>query len=67
MPDWIISKSNEDEDGKTAFIKKMANFLSQIDRETADKIEKSKGERGGDSKETIVNRKLNELWEKFEN
>lgn len=67
MPDWIISKSNEYEDGKTAFIKRMSNFLSQIDRETADKIEKSKGERGGDSKETIVNRKLNELWEKFGN
>ncbi len=67
MPDWIISKSNEYEDSKNAFIKKMSNFLSQIDRETADKIEKSKGERGGDSKETIVNRKLNELWEKFGN
>ena len=65
MPDWIISKLKEDEDGKTAFIKKMSNFLSQIGRENADKIEKSKGERGGDSKETIVNRKLNELWEKY--
>lgn len=67
MPDWIISKLKEDEDGKTAFIKKMSNFLSQIGRENADKIEKSKGERGGDSKETIVNRKLNELWEKYRN
>lgn len=67
MPDWIISKLKEDEDGKTAFIKKMSNFLSQIGRESADKIEKSKGERGGDSKETIVNRKLNELWEKYRN
>ena len=67
LPDWIITKLNEDEDGKTAFIKKMSIFLGQIGREMADKIEKSKGERGGDSKETIVNRMLNELWEKFEN
>ena len=65
MPDWIISKLKEDEDGRTAFVKKMSIFLSQIGRETADKIEKSRGERGGDSKETIVNRKLNELWEKY--
>ena len=67
MPDWIICKLKEDEDGRTAFIKKMSNFLSQIGRETADKIEKSKGERGGDSKEAIVNRKLNDLWAKLGN
>ena len=65
MPDWIISKLKEDEEGKTAFVKKMSHFLSQIGRETADKIEKSKGERGGDAKETIINRKLNELWENY--
>jgi len=65
LPDWIISKSNEDEDGKSTFIKKMCNFLNQIDRVTADNIEKSKGERGGDTKETIINRKLNKLWENY--
>ena len=67
MPDWIISKLKEDEDGRSAFVKKMSNFLSQIGREVADKIEKSKGERGGDSKETIVNRKLNDLWRNYKN
>ena len=67
MPDWIISKLKDDEDGRTAFIKKMCNFLSQIGRETADEIEKSKGVRGGDTKETIVNRLLNKLWEKSTN
>ena len=65
LPEWIITKSNEDEDGKSAFIKKMCNFLNQIDRVTADNIEKSKGERGGDAKESIINRKLNELWENY--
>ena len=67
MPDWIISKLKEAEDGKTAFIKRMCNFLSKIGRETADKIEKSKGERGGDTKEAIVNQMLNDLWEKSGN
>lgn len=67
LPDWIISKLKDAEDGKTVFIKKMCSFLSQIGRETADEIEKSKGVRGGDSKETIVNRLLNGLWEKKEN
>lgn len=64
MPDWIISIMKDDEDGKSTFIKKMSNFLERIGRETADEIEKSKGIRGGDAKETIVNRMLNDLWEK---
>ena len=43
----------------------MCNFLAGIGRETADVIEKSKGSRGGDTKETIVNRMLNNLWEEY--
>jgi len=65
IPDWIITKQKKFEDGKSAFIKKMCNFLAGIGRETADEIEKSKGSRGGDTKETIVNRMLNNLWEEF--
>lgn len=67
MPDWIISKMKDNEDGKSSFIQKMCKFLTQIGRETADEIEKSKGSRGGDTKETIVNRILNELWQKSGN
>ena len=67
IPDWIITKQKKFEDGKSAFIKKMCNFLAGIGRETADEIEKSKGSRGGDTKETIVNRMLNNLWEEFAN
>ena len=65
IPDWIITKQKKFEDGKSAFIKKMCNFLAGIGRETADVIEKSKGSRGGDTKETIVNRMLNNLWEEY--
>ena len=67
LPDWITSKLKDAEDGKTAFVKKMCGFLCQIGRETADEIEKSKGVRGGDTKETIVNRILNKLWENYTN
>lgn len=67
MPDWIISRLKENEEGKSAFINKMCNFLNQIGDEAAEKIEKSKGMRGGDTKETIVNRKLTDLWEKYWN
>ena len=67
LPDWIIAKLTKNEGGRPAFINKMCNFLAKIDRNVVDNIEKSKGSRGGDSKETIVNRKLNELWEKFGN
>ena len=67
MPDWIISRLKENEEGKTAFINKMCDFLSHITRETAGKIEDSKGTRGGDTKETIVNRMLTEMWIKYYN
>lgn len=67
LPDWIIAKLTKNEGGRPAFINKMCNFLAKIDRNVVDNIENSKGSRGGDSKETIVNRKLNELWEKYGN
>lgn len=65
VPDWITTKLKDFEEGKSAFVKKMCNFLSGIGRETADEIEKSKGSRGHDTKEAIVNRKLNSLWENY--
>ncbi len=63
LADWILSKLKDNEEGKSSFIKKMCNFLSNIDRHEANKIEKSKGERGGDAKETLINKALNSLWE----
>jgi predicted Fe-Mo cluster-binding NifX family protein len=65
VPDWITTKLKDFEEGKSAFVKKMCNFLAAIGREAADEIEKSKGSRGHDTKEAIVNRKLNSLWENY--
>ena len=64
IPDWIISKANDWEESRAEFVDAMSRFLSSLDRETADDITNSKGKRGGDAKETIINRKLNALWEK---
>lgn len=64
LPDWIISKANDWEESRAEFVDAMSRFLSSLDRETADDITNSKGKRGGDAKETIINRKLNALWEK---
>lgn len=64
LPDWIISKFDEWEDSRSEFVDAMSSFLSSLDRETADDITNSKGKRGHDTKETIINRKLNVLWEK---
>lgn len=66
LPDWVISKADDFEGSKAEFNEKMCKFLSRFDRETATDIEKSKGTRGGDTKETIINRKLNKLWDKLE-
>lgn len=66
LPDWIISKADDFDGSKSEFTKKMCKFLSSFNREIATDIEKSKGTRGGDAKETIINRKLNNLWEKFD-
>ena len=64
LPDWIISKADDFEGSKAEFEKQMSDFLGNIDRERATDIEKTKGTRGGDAKETIINRKLNALWGK---
>ena len=66
LPDWVISKADDFDGSKSEFTEKMCKFLSNFDRETATDIEKSKGTRGGDTKETIINRKLNKFWEKLD-
>ena len=64
--DWIIGIYDEERaDNKEGTVQRLINFLDNINRETAESIEKSKGVRGGDTKESIINKKLRILWEKF--
>jgi len=63
IPDWVISRHNEFEGNKAEFISRMCLFLSNIDKKIASEIEKIKGIKGGDTKESIINKKLTEMWE----
>lgn len=64
--DWIIVKYEDTDDTeKAVFTKDMSRFLSNVQRENAEKIEKTKGTRGGKTKETIIYEELNALWTKY--
>ena len=64
--DWIIYQYDEaDDDQKGATIDNLVKFFSSLSKEKAEQIEKAKGQRGGDTKETIINRLLNNFYEQF--
>ena len=46
-------------------IDNLVDFFSSLSKEKAEQIEKAKGQRGGDTKETIINRLLNKFYEQF--
>lgn len=63
--DWVISiYENTDDADKGQFTDDMVSFLASIKREDAEPLEKAKGKRGGQSKDTIINEGLNSLWGK---
>lgn len=63
--DWVISiYESTDDTEKGQFTDDMVAFLSGIKREDAEPLEKAKGKRGGQSKDTIINEGLNALWAK---
>lgn len=65
--DWIIFKYDEASDEqKTTIVNQMVDFFSNLDREKTKQIEKAKGVRGGDTKETIINHLLNDFYKEFE-
>ena len=43
----------------------MESFIKDISEEDAEYINKAKGKRGGDTRENIINQKLNSLWGSF--
>lgn len=64
LPDWIISKYDDADDAdKATVISNIEAFFKEISRVDSDTIEQTKGKRGGDTKETIINRELNRLFE----
>lgn len=66
LVDWIINKYDSFADrSKQEDLEKLSQFLSSIKREDADAIEKYKGKRGESSKEELIYKKLNSLYEAF--
>lgn len=53
--DWVINKYDEaDDEQKVSVIDNLVAFFSSLSKEKAEQIEKAKGQRGGDTKETII-------------
>lgn len=67
LPNWIQSKFNDRPNSKEEFVNSIVAFFATIDRQGAKQIEKLKGSRGGETKETLVNRKLSAMYAEFLN
>lgn len=66
IPSWIVHQYEQTEDNdKPLFTEKMEDFLTHISREDSDYIDKVKGKRGVTTRESLVNNKLNKLWDEF--
>ena len=66
LVDWVINKYDEaGDEQKVSVIDNLVDFFSSLSKEKAEQIEKAKGQRGGDTKETIINRLLNKFYEQF--
>ena len=64
--DWAINEYEEaDDEQKVSVINNLVGFFSSLNKEKAEQIEKAKGQRGGDTKETIINRLLNNFYEQY--
>ena len=64
--DWAIKEYEEaDDEQKVSVINSLVGFFSSLNKEKTEQIEKAKGQRGGDTKETIINRLLNNFYEQF--
>ena len=64
--DWAIKEYEEaDDEQKVSVINSLVGFFSSLSKEKAEQIEKAKGQRGGDTKETIINRLLNNFYERY--
>ena len=64
--DWICAKYRDTDDAKKGeFTEVMAKFLSGLDRKQIEPIEKMKGVRGGETKESLVNKELDRYYNNY--
>jgi hypothetical protein len=61
--DWVIGKYDDTEDeNKATVVNKIMAFFESLSRDEVEPIEKAKGKRGAETKESIIYRKLDELF-----
>ena len=67
FPDWIINQytTSDENETRSDVTNRLVAFLSSLSKEQTDDIGSTKGEKGGDSKETAIFNKLNMLYSKF--
>lgn len=65
LPNWIVARYNNREGSKNEFISSVVEFFNSLTRPEVEAIEKLKGTRGGDTKETLINRALNKQFDAF--
>ena len=67
FPDWLINQytSADENETRADVTNHLVDFLSSLTKEQTDDIGSTKGEKGGDSKETAIHNKLNALYSKF--
>lgn len=64
--DWIISIYIKMPDAEKAFFTdKIESFIKNISEEDAKYINKAKGKRGEETRESIINKRLNDLWKSY--
>lgn len=63
---WVTSKYDHTPDPeKAGFANKMMQFMKKITKEDVEYIQNAKGKRGIDTKESLINKKLNVLWKEL--
>lgn len=65
LPTWLAAAYQNRDDSKEGFVNKMKAFFGTLKGPVAEDIETITGTRGGDTKEALINRKLNSLYAEF--
>ena len=65
FPDWVLKVLNATPASTPRIdtIEKIASFISNLSKDDAEEIVKMRGSRGGETKEALVNKRLDELFQ----
>ncbi len=69
LPDWVLKILNTTPVNiqRSTTVENIAAFFTDLSKEDAEEISNMKGSSGGETKEALVNRKLDELYQAYQN